>query len=261
MFDFHIHSTVSYDAQGSPKKMLRQAEKLGLREICFTDHMDYVPNRPEEKLTFDPDTYGRAYDGLSSQAVKVRLGMEFGMLPDNRDAFARDASQRDYDFIIGSVHCVGGVDIYYPEYWQDLTVPEAELRYLQEVLTCVRVHDGFDVLGHLTYITKLKRHPTHTPIQLETYKALVDEIFRVLIQKGIGIEVNTSGVDSCGAFLPDRAFLARFKELGGQIVTVGSDAHGPDRLGQYCSEACRMVQEIFGYICTFENRQPIFHKL
>ena len=90
---------------------------------------------------------------------------------------------------------------------------------------------------------------------------ITDEIFRVLIQKGKGIEVNTSGKDRCGAFLPDEAYLRRFKELGGEIVTVGSDAHSFDRVGQYCKEACELVNQIFGHICTFEDRKPIFHKL
>ena len=74
------------------------------------------------------------------------------------------------------------------------------------------------------------------------------------------MEVNTSGMDRVGEFLPSKAFLKRFRELGGEIVTVGSDAHNADRVGQYTKEAIEMVKDIFGYVCTFENRKPIFHK-
>ncbi len=261
MFDFHIHTTVSFDGYGTPQEMVSRAETLGLWEICFTDHVDDVPQMPEEHFAFDLEEYAQAYDGLTSQTVQIRKGMEFGLLPDNREDLARCTAQRPYDFVIGSVHCVDGMDIYYPQYWENTTVRQAEERYLQEVLSCIQAHDGFDVLGHLTYITKLKRHPTHEPMRYGEYDDLIDEIFKILIRKGKGIEVNTSGIDVCGALLPDQRYLLRFKELGGEAVTVGSDAHGPDRIGQYCEQTCRMVQDIFGYVCTFENRKPIFHKL
>ena len=75
------------------------------------------------------------------------------------------------------------------------------------------------------------------------------------------MEINTSGVDRCGGFLPTADFFRRFKELGGEIVTIGSDTHNVERVGQYSREAAEILKEIFGYVCTFEGRQPIFHKL
>ena len=83
----------------------------------------------------------------------------------------------------------------------------------------------------------------------------------MLAQKGKGLEMNTSGVDRCGDFLPTKDMFLRFKELGGEIVTVGSDAHRANRVGQYSFVVCDMMKEIFGHICTFEDRKPIFHKL
>ena len=84
---------------------------------------------------------------------------------------------------------------------------------------------------------------------------------KILVAKGIGMEINTSGVDCAGTFLPSTDYLKRFKELGGEIVTIGSDAHDAVRVGQYIPEAMEIVKDIFGYVCTFENRKPIFHKL
>ena len=84
---------------------------------------------------------------------------------------------------------------------------------------------------------------------------------RIVIAKGKGMEINTSGVDRAGDFLPSAAFLKRYKELGGEIVTLGSDAHAPDRVGQYASEAMAILKDIFGYVCTFADRKPIFHKI
>lgn len=75
------------------------------------------------------------------------------------------------------------------------------------------------------------------------------------------MEINTSGVDRVGEFLPSARFLQRFYELGGRVVTVGSDAHTPDRVGQHVDRALSLLKEIFGHVCTFETRQPVFHPL
>ena len=117
------------------------------------------------------------------------------------------------------------------------------------------------MLGHLTYISKSWSNPSKRPVPYGEYRELVDEILRTLADKGKGMEINTSGMDKCGDYLPPVEYLRRFKELGGQIVTVGSDAHGASRVGQYSREAALLVQEIFGHVCTFEAGQPIFHKL
>ena len=89
----------------------------------------------------------------------------------------------------------------------------------------------------------------------------MDEILKELVRKGKGREMNSSGGDRCGGFLPTADYFRRFKELGGEIVTVGSDAHRCDRVGQYSFDACEVLKEIFGYVCTFEGRKPVFHKL
>ena len=183
------------------------------------------------------------------------------MLPDNRDTLRKDLTRRPFDFVMGSVHFVDGVDIYYESYWTDKKPEDAERRYFEYVLACVQAHDDFDVLGHITYIGKIMANPSRRPILCKEYPEIIDEILRILVQKGKGLEVNTSGFDRCGAYLPSADYLRRFKELGGEIVTVGSDAHDPSRVGQYCRDACEMVNSIFGYVCTFENRKPIFHKL
>ena len=133
--------------------------------------------------------------------------------------------------------------------------------YLENTLECVRNHDDFDVLAHLTYISKCRCHPDPRPVIYEDHKELLDEILRVLAQKGKGLEMNTSGVDRCGDFLPYEPYFRRFKELGGQIVTVGSDAHTSNRVGQYTFDACEILKDIFGHVCTFEDRKPIFHKV
>ena len=261
MFDFHMHSTVSCDGHDTPEKMVAAARKMGLKEICFTDHVDEDPRIDSSHLQYTLEAYEAAYGNLHDDQVKLRFGMEFGLLPNNQALAAQRIRERNYDFIIGSAHYADNIDVYLPEFWEGRTVLAAEQVYLHGALDCVIAHDDFDVFGHLTYLSKAKVHPTHIPVDLNTHKEVVAEIFRVLISKGKGIEINTSGVDRCGAYLPAPEYLRLFKDLGGEIVTVGSDAHTHDRVGQYCKEACQIVQDIFGHVCTFENRQPIFHKL
>ena len=125
----------------------------------------------------------------------------------------------------------------------------------------MQANEEFDVLSHMTYLHKGAGSPVKTPLPYEDHREVIDEIFRILISKGKGLELNTSGLDRCGGFLPTPDYLRRFRELGGEIVTIGSDAHRVNRVGQYSFEACAVLKEIFGYVCTFENRNPIFHRL
>ena len=261
MFDFHMHTRVSFDGHDTGLAMAMAAKNAGLKEICFTDHLDYDPMGKMGVLAFDTQVYNKEYDNLEVTGLIIRCGMEFGMTADNREQFRKDLQRRPFDFVLGSIHFVDGYDVYYDDYWNGKTVFEAERRYLEETLNCVRIHDDFDVLAHLTYIAKTHAHPAPRLVPFEEHREVIDEILKVLASKGKGLEMNTSGVDRCGGFLPTRDMVLRFRELGGQIVTVGSDAHRANRVGQYTFDACEVLKDIFGYVCTFENRKPVFHKL
>jgi len=261
MFDFHMHTKVSFDGKATGLEMATAAKNAGLKEICFTDHLDYDPLEQMGVLAFDTEVYNAEYNSLEVPGLLIRRGMEFGMTADNRAQFEKDLQRRPFDFVLGSIHFVDELDVYFAPYWQGKTVFEAERRYLEETLNCVRIHDDFDVLAHLTYIAKTKCHPAPRPVPSDAHREIIDEILRTLAAKGKGLEMNSSGVDRCGGFLPTADYFRRFKELGGEIVTIGSDAHNVDRVGQYSKEACEILRDIFGYVCTFEERKPIFHKL
>lgn len=260
MFDYHIHSRVSFDGHDTGLTLAQAAKAAGLREICFTDHLDYDPREVMGVMAFDTADYNREYDGLEVPGLKIRRGMEFGMTPDNREQFRRDLQRRQFDYVLGSVHFADGLDVYYPEYWQGKTLWQAEQRFLEETLICVTAHDDFDVLAHLTFLGKARAHPNPRCIPFAEHREVIEEILKVLVQKGKGLEMNTSGVDRCGGYLPTADYFRRFWELGGRIVTVGSDAHRADRVGQYTQEACGQLKEIFGHVCTFAGREPIFHR-
>lgn len=261
MFDYHIHTKLSFDSTCEPAEMIRRAEELGLAEICFTDHFD-AHNDPEEHHDFfTAQEYRAVYDGISSPKVRVRHGVELGLTWWNVEKARELLASYPFDYVIGSVHFAGKYDPYFQEYWEPFDHLGGFENYLEHTLKCVKLHQDFDVLGHLTYAAKSPHNPTHQPIRYEDFSELCDEIMRTLAQNGKGMEINTSGKDRVGEFLPSLPFLKRFRELGGEIVTIGSDAHLPARLGQYHTEAIALAREVFGYVCTFEQRKPIFHKL
>ena len=260
MYDYHIHSRVSFDGHDTGEALARAALDAGLEEICFTDHIDYDPMGTMGNMAFDTEQYNAEYDQLSLPGLKIRRGMEFGMTRDNMPQFRKELLRRPFDFVLGSIHFVDGLDVYMPPFWEGKTVFEAERRCLEETLACVKIHTDYDVLAHLTYIGKTMAHPAPRPVPYEEHREIIDEILKTLAENGKGLELNTSGLDRCGGFLPTADYFRRFRELGGEIVTVGSDAHRTDRVGQYSREACELLKDIFGYVCTFEDRKPIFHK-
>ena len=257
MYDYHIHSTVSFDAKDTGLAMALAAKERGLKEICFTDHIDYTP---EMDMVFDTAVYNAAYDNLEVPGLLIRRGMEFGLNPDNAGQLKTDLGRRHFDFVLGSVHLVEGLDVYLEPYWADKTYDEAIRLHLETTLECVRAHEGYDVLGHLTFIAKCGANPRKELLRYADHKSIMDEIMRELVKRGKGMELNTSGIDRCGGSLPTLDYFQRFYDLGGRIVTVGSDAHDVARAGQYTHEMTAELKKIFGYVCTFEDRKPIFHR-
>ena len=261
MFDYHMHSRVSFDGKSDALDMALAAKERGLKEICFTDHIDHEINVEKEIMVFDQKVYNDTYEHLEVPGLKIRKGVEYGLKVGCKEQMRQDMKRYEFDCVLGSVHFVKEMDVYLEPYWVGKNLKEAYKEFMEETLLCVQEHDDFDVLGHLTFISKGRANPTKELLRYEDHREIADEILRELARKGKGMEINTSGVDRCGGFLPTADFFRRFKELGGEIVTIGSDSHNAERVGQYSKEACEIMKEIFGYVCTFEKRQPIFHKL
>lgn len=257
MYDYHMHSRVSFDARDTGLAMALAAKERGLKEICFTDHIDYTPDMD---MVFDTAVYNAEYDDLQVPGLLIRKGLEFGLTPDNAEQLKTDLGRRHFDFVLGSVHLVDGVDIYMKPYWADKDYDTAIRLYLQTTLEAVRAHEDYDVLGHLTYISKCGANPRKALLRYADHKSIFDEILLELVKREKGMELNTSGIDRCGGSLPTLDYFQRFHELGGKIVTVGSDSHDVARAGQYTHEMTAELKKIFGYVCTFEDRRPIFHR-
>lgn len=261
MFDYHLHSRVSFDSACDPADVVTAAEKAGLKEICFTDHYDFNDVYKDKRDLFTMEAYCAAYDPIASSKVTVRRGVEFGLTTWNQKELDDLLRAYDFDFVIGSVHFAGGYDPYCPDFWTHHGMDTAFETYLLQSLACVKHQTDFDVLGHLNYVCKSEHNPTHKPLYYKDYADICDEIMKTLVQGGKGMEINTSGVDRVGDFLPSVDFIKRFRELGGEVITVGSDAHDASRVGQHIAGALEIAKDIFGYVCTFENRKAVFHKL
>ena len=174
MFDYHMHSTVSFDGHDSGLAMAMAAKAAGLKEICFTDHIDHDCDAEGRSMVFDPKVYSAEYDDLEVEGLKIRRGVEYGLKPYNKQTMQEDLKQRNFDFVLGSVHFVNEQDIYYKEFWQDKTVEQAVQLFLEETLMCVQHHDDYDVLGHLSYICKARAHPDPKPLYLKDHREIVD---------------------------------------------------------------------------------------
>lgn len=261
MFDYHLHSSISFDSDSSAESIAIAAKEAGFREICFTDHCDYNSDKEKKHYPINIEEYNSAYNSLKVDGLKIKLGFEFGMTDWNKPELCEMLRKRPFDFVIGSIHFVDGTDPYDYDYWVGKTEREAYLGYLERILQCVEIHDDFDVLGHLTYVSRSIYNPTKNLLEYRDYSDICDEIFKTLIKKDKGIEINTSAQNSLGVLLPSYDFVKRFHELGGKIITVGSDAHAPERVGQHIDKALALAKDVFGYVCTFDNRTPIFNKL
>ena len=173
MYDYHMHSRVSFDARDTGLAMALAAKARGLKEICFTDHIDYTP---EMNMVFDTAVYNAEYDDLQVPGLLNRKGLEFGLTPDNAEQLKIDLLRRHFDFVLGSVHVVDGVDIYMEPYWADKDYDTAIRLHLQTTLEAVRAHEDYDVLGHQTYSSNCGPNPRKELLRYEDHKGLVDEI-------------------------------------------------------------------------------------
>ncbi len=268
--DCHLHSAFSGDSKAPMETMIERALELGLKEICFTEHMDfdfvYKDDEPEGMWEVNTDAY--LYDLLKFREqyrdrIKLLFGVELGMQTTCTRKNVIYAKSHEFDFIIASSHLCNGKDPYLTEtFFDGRDEKEAYHEYFRYIYDCIRSFDNFDVYGHLDYV--LRYGPTkNTNFTYDEYREDIDKVLKHLIENGKGIEANTSGYAyQMGGPHPCRDILARYKELGGEILTIGSDAHDPAHMAQYFDEVTTMLKDIgFEYYCVFENRYPEYHRL
>lgn len=259
--DNHLHSDFSGDAHHSLKSMIDAGIKKGLTSICFTDHCDLDYPYIETDFSLDAAVYAAEVlkmQQLYQDKIDIRLGVEIGLQPHINDKYTEFMSQIPYDFIIGSTHVIEGWDPYYRTE-KDLTVEAAIRSYLQEIIKNLNSYSEYHVIGHIDYVVRYVTSQGGA-YQVSEYMNEIDEIISIALDKGLGIEINTSGLRRRGGNThPHPEILKRYREKGGEIITVGSDAHKPEDIAFDFAEAGEILKQAgFRYYTQFRQGRPEF---
>jgi histidinol-phosphatase (PHP family) len=257
-----MHSSFSSDSKEPMENMIRRAMELGLKEICFTEHHDtdfaHVPGRFQVDIEAYRDHLLKMRQKFPE--ITIRFGVESGYMPHTIEKTDNIMRGYDFDFIIGSVHSIDGEDLFYKNYTsKDRQVVYG--LYLEEIYKIMQKASHFNVLGHINYPSKIDMFK-EKPMIYQCFEDTCDAIFKTLIEKGKGMEFNTSTMRHSRETNSVCSFIKRYKELGGEIITIGADAHSIEGIHFMYSDALSAIKECgFEYIATFENMQPVFHKI
>lgn len=258
--DQHVHTSFSGDSDTSPEDQLEKAIALGMDRICFTDHHDHgVVSEIDFEL--DIPRYLEKMSCLSESyagRIRVLCGIELGLQEHISGYLQKLTEDYPFDLIIGSVHFVDGLDPYYPEYFEKWG-NDAYSLYFDTVLRCIGQIKCYDSLGHLDYIARYGgKHGLS--YSYAGYADLIDPILRRVIDDGKALECNTGGL-SRGLCEPNPCYdiLKRYRQMGGELITIGSDAHSPDTLGCSFESTGQCLKEIgFKYYTVYSNRKASF---
>jgi histidinol-phosphatase (PHP family) len=245
--------------------MVQEAMKKGLDGLCFTDHYDYdYPDEPDLFL-LDFEAYREEIAALRAQfadTFPIHWGIELGLQPQVVEENRRVTSEYPFDFVIGSSHVVHGADPYYSRYYEGRNEEAAYREYFESILENLRTDADFDVYGHIDYVVRYGPNKNRF-YSYAKYADVIDEILRTLIAGGKGIELNTAGFKyGLGHPNPTEAILARYHELGGEILTLGSDAHAPEHVAYDFAKVPEILHQAgFHYYTVFSSRKPEFKKI
>lgn len=259
MIDYHIHTSLSADCQVPMLKMAQAAQNAGLKQICFTEHIDLNMTEGPD-FTVDFDAYAAAVRDVRAQCagLEIRMGIEAGLDTKSASQMRALLEKQPLDYVIGSQHVIYGLDPFYENVWRQHSQADIFREYLRVSAESAAALDDYDVMGHIGYVSKFCPHDDKL-LRYADYPDAIDALLKTLIEKGKGIEVNTNGLYMTPATMPEAAIVARYFELGGEIVTVGSDAHYESVVGHAVPETLEMLKAIgFRYVCAFEQRRPRF---
>lgn len=270
--DSHMHTDFSTDSTAPVRSMLDAAVQKGLKSVCITDHMDldFPPQEGEEypegekPFQFDAEEYFRVLTPLKEEykgRLEVRIGIELGLQPHLGARYRELLASYPFDLAIGSIHLVRGMDPYYGKLFEGRPDADAYREAFEETLHCIAENEDFDTLGHLDYVVRYGKHQAGE----YSYRAFadeIDEILKKLISMGKGLELNTAGLKyGLGFPNPHPDVLKRYRELGGEIVTIGADAHRPEHVAYEFQKAADILAACgFRYYAEFVKRRPVFQR-
>jgi histidinol-phosphatase (PHP family) len=267
LYDIHLHTSFSPDSTASLREQINSAINLGLKGICITDHMDYLfpveecPGYDKNPFIFDVDKYFYEITNERKSHVNIEIlkGIEIGLQTDTDvvNYNTRLVNNNDFDEVIGSIHLIDKKDPYYPAFWEEKKTKDLLKKYFEITLDNLNAFSDIDTLGHLDYATRYL--PDVSVYDPKEYMEITDEIMRFLIKNDIAMEINTSGLKKgYGSTNPHPVLIKRYFELGGTLITIGSDAHSPyavafgfDKLSE------ELISYGFKEYTIFRSRKPI----
>lgn len=273
--DYHVHSAFSDDSEYPMEEVIKQGIKIGLEELCFTEHVDYgVKNEWQYENDQDLITDKRVHNcnykeyieeferckNIYGNKINLKFGIEFGIQEHTIPKFQRDFERYNFDFIILSCHQVEDKEFFIYRFQEGKTQDEYNMKYYQEILKVIKKYKNYSVLGHLDLI---KRYDKVGDYPFEKTKDIITEILKVVIEDGKGIEVNTSNFRyKLNDLTPSRDILKLYKELGGEVLTIGSDSHVEAHLGHQIEYIKEELRELgFTKFCTYDKMEKTFHQL
>lgn len=265
-YDYHMHCSFSDDSNTPMEDMINKSIELGLKEICFTDHVDYsiITNNIEEDHTVDYNEYFRNIEYFQNKykdKIIIKRGIEMGLQNHTLPKCMEDIEKNDLDFVIASIHTINKLDLIERHFYQDKSQFEAYRQYYEILYNMIRKFKNYSVLGHVDYV---KRYgDLNNIIDDKVFSDEIDEILKMAIYDGKGIEINTSSFRyKLPDLTPSSYILKRYKELGGEIITTGSDSHNPAQVAHEFERIYKGLEEMgYKYICTFDKMNPNFIKL
>ena len=273
--DYHVHTNYSDDSDYLMEDVVKDAIAMGMLEICFTDHVDYGI-----KLDWDEPEKIAYRDGMPlanvnyplyfkeiahlkekyQDQIVIKQGMEFGVQMHTIPQYEKLFAQYDFDFIILSCHQVEDKEFWTQDFQRGRTQKEYNERYYQEIRDVIEHYRDYSVLGHLDLIVRYDEEGVYP---FDKLKEQITDILKKVIADGKGIEINTSSHRyGLKDLTPSRDILRLYRDLGGNIITIGSDSHKKEHLGAYIEKTKKELKELgFTHYCTFAKMEPIFHEL
>ncbi len=267
LIDLHMHTSSSFDGHYSAAEMCEAAVNAGLSVITFTDHFDvdfFEAHRLAERQVTSYEDVVSAQNAFAHR-LKVLVGIEVGQGTYEPELTKKSLEKYNYDFIIGSIHNLRKTPDFCELDYKTLTQDDVYAlldKYFEEELILAK-WNGFDTLAHLTYPMRYIVQSGRFNTDLSRYDDITDEIFKVLVANGKALEINTSGLrQPIGKTMPTDNYVRRFRELGGELLTLGSDSHFTAHVGANIDDGYAIAENCgFKYVTYFKGRKPVQVKI
>lgn len=262
--DQHIHCQSSPDSHTPLRVMAAAARDHGMSAVCFTDHIDMdFGDLGDLRWETRRDILRAAWADVRENPVPgitVRCGIELGEANHDPEAAKAAAREPGLDFVLGSLHNLRGQpDFYEYPYTSEAQCEALNRAYLAELLELTEF-PYFDVMAHIGYTSRyMHRDGYAAEISAESCRDELTALYTALIAQGRGIEINVSGLRTGHTSYPNASALRLYRELGGEIITLGSDAHTPEDASIGIREGAALLRALgFRYYAVFEQHKPSF---